>query len=100
MNSPKTIIGWALVLVLAYFLLKSLNVVNNYTTITTSLGNASPSNFFGSKQDIQCVPGPGPQADYYTGEDGGGLCKGQEFVHKMGHQYSIDTGIGGSLLCD
>lgn len=86
--------------ILFILLLRSLKIVNNYSAITTSLGNARPSEFFGVQQSVNCIPGPGPDADYYTGESMRGLCGGQEVVHKLGHEYSIDSGIGGSLLSD
>lgn len=86
--------------VLFILLLRSLRIVNGYTTLTTSLGDASPSEFFGVQQSTRCIPGPSADADYYTGESLGGFCGGQEMVHKLGHEYSITSGIGGSLLSD
>ncbi len=100
MMNIKNAVMIAFGFVLVMLLLKTLKVVNRYSTISTSLGNAKPSEFFGVQQSINCVPGPGPNADYYTGESLGGLCGGQETVHKLGHEYAITSGIGGSLLSD
>lgn len=95
-NAAMILVGF----VLFMLLLRTLKIVNGYSTISTSLGNAKPSEFFGVQQSTNCIPGPGPDADYYTGESLGGLCGGQETVHKLGHEYAITSGIGGSLLSD
>lgn len=68
-----------------------------YKPITTDQ-DASPPDVFNLKHDITCVPGPGPDAGYYTNEEGHGMCGDQEYVHKLGQGYSIVDGIGGSLL--
>jgi hypothetical protein len=95
-----TVIAWLVAFALAVFAIRSLSIVNGYANLTTNLGNTQPSKIFDSEENIQCVPGPGPDADYYTGEAGGGFCGMQETVHQLGHQYSIQSGIGGSLLAD
>lgn len=68
-----------------------------YKSITTNQ-DATPPDLFVNKGDITCVPGPGPDAAYYTNESGQGLCGDQEYVHKLGQGYSIVDGIGEPLL--
>lgn len=68
-----------------------------YKPIVTTAGTEAP-NIFENKSDISCVPGPGPNAAYYTDESGGGLCGDQAYVHKMGQGYAITEGIGEPLL--
>lgn len=47
---------------------------------------------------MSCVPGPQEDASAYTlGLSPGGICGAQEFVADQA-DYSIDDGIGGSLL--
>ena len=48
---------------------------------------------------IECTPGPSENAAYYTrGLTPGGLCGDQESVRAQIRDFSIDGGIGGSLL--
>jgi len=56
-----------------------------------------PASIFDLPQSIECVPGPGPNADYYA-LSGAGVCGGSEFVLNSMHDYTIDDGIGGPLL--
>lgn len=47
---------------------------------------------------LSCVPGPQADASAYTlGLSPGGICGAQEFVADQA-DYTIDDGIGGSLL--
>jgi len=47
---------------------------------------------------MDCVPGPGKDASYYTRElTPGGFCGDQKFVRDS-MSYKITDGIGGSLL--
>lgn len=47
---------------------------------------------------MDCVPGPGKDASYYTKElTPGGFCGDQKFVRDS-MSYKITSGIGGSLL--
>ncbi len=68
-----------------------------YKPIVTTAGSDAPD-FFENKSSISCVPGPSPNAAYYTGEAGGGFCGDQEYVHKVGQGYAITEGIGEPLL--
>lgn len=48
---------------------------------------------------LDCTPGPGEKASYYTrGLTPGGLCGDQEYVREQIRDFAIADGIGGSLL--
>lgn len=48
---------------------------------------------------LECTPGPSENASYYTrGLTPGGLCGDGESVRAQIRDFSIDGGIGGSLL--
>lgn len=60
---------------------------------------AGPASLFDIQPNLECTPGPGPRADYYTrGLTPGGLCGGMDYVHTQQRDYSILGGIGGSVL--
>jgi len=60
---------------------------------------AQPKSIFDLQNSLECVPGPGPKAAYYTqGLTPGGICGSGEFVRDQLRDYSIEDGIGGSLL--
>jgi hypothetical protein len=72
-------------------------------TLTTTPGagmSAGPSSIFGLKHDISCTAsGFNPQSAYYSKSlTPGGWCKDMDFVRNQERDYSIDGGIGGSLL--
>jgi len=46
----------------------------------------------------ECTPGMETGAYYTKDLTPGGLCGDQEYVNAAMHKYSIDSGIGGSLL--
>ena len=71
--------------------------------LTTTPGagmSAGPSSIFGLKHDISCTAsGFNPQSAYYSKSlTPGGWCKDMDFVRNQERDYSIDGGIGGSLL--
>ena len=68
-----------------------------YRTITTNMDDTAPD-MFKNQPNLKCVPGPGPDAAYYTDSTGGGLCGDQPYVQTLGHGYSISDGVGGGLL--
>lgn len=70
---------------------------SGYGDISTNQGNMFKT-IFDSTESARCVPGPGKDASYYTGEGSGGLCGAQQTVHQLGHEYMITSGIGGPLL--
>lgn len=48
---------------------------------------------------LECTPGPSEKASYYTrGLTPGGLCGDGEAVRAQIRDFSIENGIGGSLL--
>ena len=51
------------------------------------------------KPSLECTPGPSEKASYYTmGLTPGGLCGDGELVQAQIRDFSIENGIGGSLL--
>lgn len=88
---------WILIAILIMSLSNTVVVVqSNYRPITTNQGNAVP-NMFSKHGELKCVPGPSKDGAYYT-DSYGGLCGDQQYVHKLGHEYAVSDGIGGSLL--
>jgi len=60
---------------------------------------AQPKSIFDLPNSLECVAGPGENAAYYSqGLTPGGICGSGEFVRDNLHDYSIEDGIGGSLL--
>lgn len=58
-----------------------------------------PKSIFEIKPNLECTPGPGEKADYYTlGLTPGGLCGGSDMVRDQMRDYAIAEGVGGSLL--
>lgn len=90
---------WAALVVIVFFLFSSLRIVDGYSKAPISTNMKEKPDIFKSNVSLECVPGPGPNADYYT-NDMGGLCGVQEYVHDLGHKYKIQGGIGGGLLDD
>jgi hypothetical protein len=62
--------------------------------------SAGPSSIFGLKHDIKCTAsGFNPDSAYYSKSlTPGGWCKDMDFVRNQERDYTIDSGIGGSLL--
>ena len=60
---------------------------------------AQPANLFAIKPSLECTPGPSEKAAYLTsGLTPGGLCGDGESIREQIRDFSIDGGIGGSLL--
>lgn len=60
-----------------------------------------PKDLFAINPDLKCVPGPSEDADYYTqGLNPGGLCGGSKMVHDQMRDFTITSGMSGSLLED
>jgi hypothetical protein len=72
----------------------------NLTTTPGAGMSAGPSSMFGLKHDISCTAsGFNPQSAYYSKSlTPGGWCKDMDFVRNQERDYTIDGGIGGSLL--
>ena len=57
------------------------------------------ASIFDLKNGLNCVPGPGADAAYYTQDlTPGGLCGSDTFVKNQQRDFTISSGIGGSLL--
>lgn len=93
---------FGLLLAILYMLVKgrSSNYMGSPLDIVMGAGaKAGPDSIFGLKNDVKCVPGPNADSAYYT-EDltPGGLCGDQEYVRNQMRDWSITSGIGGSLF--
>jgi hypothetical protein len=70
--------------------------------LVTSAGMAAtlgPSSLSEIPSSLECTPGPSESASYYTrGLTPGGLCGDGDMVREQIRDFSIDGGIGGSLL--
>ena len=62
--------------------------------------SSGPSSIFGLKHDISCTAsGFNPNSAYYSKSlTPGGWCKDMDFVRNQERDFTIDSGIGGSLL--
>jgi len=62
--------------------------------------SSGPSSIFGLKHDMSCTAsGFNPNSAYYSKSmTPGGWCKDMDFVRNQARDYTIDGGIGGSLL--
>jgi hypothetical protein len=88
---------WVLIAVIVLCLCNTTVIVaSNYRMLSTDQGDASP-NMFENHGETKCIPGPSKDAAYYS-DTYGGICDDQEYVHKLGHEYAVTDGIGGSLL--
>jgi hypothetical protein len=90
---------WVALLVVVFLLFRSLRIVNGYSQAPITTNMKETPDIFKANSSLECLPGPGPNADYYT-DDMGGLCGLQTYVHDLGHTYKIQDGIGGGLLDD
>jgi len=69
--------------------------------VTTPGPNASKDtkSLLDRKPSLDCTPGPGESASYYSmGLTPGGLCGDGDYVHDQIRDFAIADGIGGSLL--
>jgi hypothetical protein len=68
-------------------------------TTPGSAASSSPKSLTEIPSTLECTPGPAENASYYTrGLTPGGLCGDGESVREQIRDFSIENGIGGSLL--
>lgn len=84
-----------LVAVVLYFLF--MRKGSGYADIVTSAQETIKS-LFELPVSLECTSGPGLKAAYYSTERPGGICGDQEQIKSAMRDYTIDDGIGGSLL--
>ncbi len=77
-------------------------VRERYVLMPTSLKTSDGGEGVKSLSDLpykqECTPGL-PGGSYYSKDlTPGGICGAQKFVNDVMHKYSIEDGIGGSLL--
>ena len=97
-----TVIIALLVAILAILLMKGRESSYAPMPITIVPGpeaSVKPKSIFDLPNSLECVPGPSEKAAYYTqGLTPGGICGSGDFVRDAMRDYTIEDGIGGSLL--
>jgi len=96
------LIIFGLLIAILYMLMKSRSSSYMGSPLDIIMGpgaKAGPADIFSLKNDLKCVPGPSVDSGYYT-EDltPGGLCGDQEFVRNQMRDWTINSGIGGTLF--
>jgi len=68
-------------------------------TVSGAQASAGPTSLTEIPSSLECTPGPAENASYYTrGMTPGGLCGDGDMVRSQIRDFSIENGIGGSLL--
>lgn len=68
-------------------------------TVAGPAASAGPSSLSEIPSSLECTPGPSENASYYTrGMTPGGLCGDGDMIREQIRDFSIENGIGGSLL--
>ncbi len=63
------------------------------------MAEKGPTSLTEIPSSLECTPGPAESASYYTrGLTPGGLCGDGDMVRNQIRDFSIENGIGGSLL--
>ena len=69
------------------------------TSLATTDGGEGAKSIFDLPYKRECTPGQSPNGSFYSKDlTPGGICGAQKFVNDVMHRYTIDEGIGGSLL--
>jgi len=93
------IIGLLLLIIFRMGSRPSTFILRPSEMVTTNGTGMLPSALFDMKPDLNCVPGPAKRSSYYTmGLTPGGLCGDGNWVHDQQRKFTIQGGIGGSLL--
>ena len=105
MKAGKTLMNVAiiglLILILLQVMGRGVSPMGSVLGTTPGSGMSSgPSSIFGLKHDIKCTAsGFNPDSAYYSKSlTPGGWCKDMDFVRNQERDFTIDSGIGGSLL--
>jgi hypothetical protein len=68
-------------------------------TVAGAQASTGPTSLTEIPSALECTPGPAENASYYTrGLTPGGLCGDGDMVRSQIRDFSIENGIGGSLL--
>jgi hypothetical protein len=68
-------------------------------TVAGAQASTGPSSLTEIPSSLECTPGPSEKAAYYTrGMTPGGLCGDGDMIREQIRDFSIEGGIGGSLL--
>jgi hypothetical protein len=99
----RNIVIIGLLLLILFQVTMRRGVSNFGAMLTTTPGpdmSSGPSSIFGLKYGIDCTAsGFNPDSAYYSKSlTPGGWCGDMNFVRNQERDYTIDSGIGGSLL--
>lgn len=105
LNCTQRSIFIALVVAVAVYLVMGRSPVQSVeryvlmpTGLTTKDGAADVKSISDLSYNAECTPGL-PGGSYYSKDlTPGGICGAQKFVNDVMHRYTIEDGIGGSLL--
>jgi hypothetical protein len=68
-------------------------------TVAGAQASKGPTSLTEIPSSLECTAGPSEKAAYYSrGLTPGGLCGDGDMIHNQMRDFSIDGGIGGSLL--
>jgi len=102
MKPAKIVMNLAIIVLLILILRQVMGrgISGFGANLATTSSAGPPSGLFGLKHDIKCTAsGFNPDSAYYSKSlTPGGWCKDMDFVRRQEREYSIDGGIGGSLL--
>jgi hypothetical protein len=101
MKVPKSL-KWILAILVIVWLLGRMSRFEGYAPITIALGpraSAGPASLFDLPVKAECAASSAGQGDYYGSSAGpGGVCGGAAWVKAQHEDWTITSGIGGSLL--
>ncbi len=99
---PTKIVIVALLLLILYQVTfgTSKSYMRDLTTSQGAEASKGPRSIFGLKNSLECQPsGYNPDSSYYSKSlTPGGLCGDDDYVRNQQRDYTIEGGIGGSLL--
>ena len=78
------------------------NEASGFADLLTNPGklvSKGPQSLMQVPDSLKCTPGPSEEAGWYSrGLTPGGLCNDNDFIANQMRDYTIEGGIGGSLL--
>jgi hypothetical protein len=100
MKKSSMRMGVIVVLAILVFLFMRRGGVSTMRDLSTTSSSGAPGDLFGLKYGLDCTPsGFNKNSAYYTKSmTPGGACGDMNFVRNQERSFTIDSGIGGSLL--
>ena len=100
---PTKIVMIALLLLILYqvtFGASRRSYMRDLDTVQCAAASKGPKSIFDLKNSLGCQPsGYNPDSAYYTKSlTPGGLCGDEDYVRNYQRDYTIEGGVGGSLL--